>query len=502
MAGVSGYEGASTRPRLAAWQELDAAVSALLATEGDELRKRSRGLVRKNPWAKNAEDCFVANAIGTGIMPEPLHPDAETRKLLKDAWRRSADEMDADGRTDHYGQQAVAAREIFQAGEVLARFRPRYTGDGLLVPLQVQLIEAEHLPLRKTGDAENGNKIRSGIEFTPYGKRAAYHLYREHPGLGGMSLAANPQEITRVGADNILHCFSSLRAGQWRGQPWLAPVMVTLYELDLFVDAVLVRQKLSNMLIGWQRSMTDEGAALVAEATAANGESAGDGGGFGSLQPGMLLDLSNTGTTLEWSKPPDPAASLPEFLKMMLHSVASGIGMPFSLLNWDTSDVNFSSMRGELSEFRRRIEQFQFQTMIFQFCQPVWRRWVRDAVLAGVVPKPRDAAGWTALYDVEWRTPKWSWVNPLQDVMTEKEMVRCGFKSRTAVIHELGYDPEQVDAEIAADNERADSLGIVTDSDPRQTADSGVAQTAATDQSKADETAERKGNAPASASGR
>ena len=67
-------------------------------------------------------------------------------------------------------------------------------------------------------------------------------------------------------------------------------------------------------------------------------------------------------------------------------------------------------------------------------------------------------------------------VDPLKDVLARKEEVRCGFTSRTAVIHERGYDPEQVEAEIAADNERADAAGNVFDSDPRRTANSGVAQ--------------------------
>jgi lambda family phage portal protein len=476
MGATSGYEGASTSRRLAGWTETDSAISTLLSTEGDTLRSRSRGLVRKNAWAKNAQDVYVANAIGTGITPEPLHPDRATRTLLKKAWDRSVLEMDADGLTDFYGLQALMLREMFEAGEVLTRFRPRYPSDGLYVPLQLQLLEAEHLSLTDNRTVDK-NSIRAGIEFTAYGKRVAYHLYKEHPGLGGMALSVNSFEKTRVPAEQIVHSFVALRAGQIRGTPWLAPIMVTLYELDQFVDATLIRQKLANMFIGWQRAMSDEVAAIIqSTSTLPGGETAPEGVGFGEIQGGTMLDLGSSGMTLEWSKPPDPAATLPDFVKMMLRAVACGLGMPYTLLNWDTGDVNYSSMRGELLEFRRRVEQFQFQTMIHQFCRPVWKRWVNDAVLAGVLPKPSSADGWNALYDVEWRTPRWAWVDPLKDVQAAKEAVRCGFTSRTAVIHESGYDPESVDAEIAADNERADELGIITDSDPRQTQANGGAR--------------------------
>ena len=40
-------------------------------------------------------------------------------------------------------------------------------------------------------------------------------------------------------------------------------------------------------------------------------------------------------------------------------------------------------------------------------------------------------------------------------------------------------DAEEIDAEIAADNERADSLGLILDSDPRKVAKTGAAQAGA-----------------------
>ena len=488
MGSRSGFEGASTGRRLAGWSETTSAISALLSSEGDTLRARSRGLVRKNCWAKSAQEAWVANAIGTGITPEPLHPDEATRTQLKKLWDKSSVELDADGLTDFYGLQALAMREIFEAGEVLVRLRPRYVSDGLAVPVQMQMIESEHLPLRDNRTI-GGNMIRAGIEFTPYGKRVAYHLYREHPGLGAMSLLSTNLDQVRVTAESALHIFAPLRAGQLRGMPWLAPVMVTLYELDQFVDAVLVRQKLANMFLGWQRSIDSSGANPIDYSATMGGETAPDGIGFGSLESGTLLDLGNTGMTLEFSSPPDPAASFEMFVGKLLHCVSAGTSVPYTLLDWNTSEVNYSSMRGELLEFRRRIEQFQFSVMVHQFCRPTWRWWINNAVMAGVLETPTDQDGWDALYAVEWRTPRWAWVDPLKDVQAAKESVRCGFTSRTAVIHELGYDPEQVDAEIASDNARAKRLGIVSDADPAQTQKNGAAQgTASTDETPMEKT--------------
>jgi len=476
MMGSTGYEGASTGRRLTAWAETDSAISALLSFEGDVLRRRCRGLVRKNHWARCSQESYVANAIGTGIKPESLHPDPAVRNLIHGTWRDSVMEMDADGVTDFYGLQQLAMREIFQAGETLVRFRPRRPEDGLIVPLQLQVIPSEHLPF--TDNRPNGqNVIRSGIEFTPFGKRAAYHIYREHPGLGTFALSTRANEQVRVPAENVLHLFQRIASGQYRGEPWLVPVMVTLYELDQFVDAVLVRQKLGNMFLGWQRrSNLDDSGPMLATRTAPGSSPAEAGVGFGIVQPGTMLDLAD-GDTLEFNDPPGPGAQFGEFLKVMLHAFASGIGVPYEQITWDLESVNYSSIRAGLLEFRRRCEQFQFQVMSFQFCRPVWRRWINDAALAGVLPQPRDPQGWRDLYSVEWRTPAWDWVDPLKDVLAKKEEVRCGFTSRSAVVHERGYDPEQVDAEVRADNARADTEPpLIYDSDPRKTAASGIAQ--------------------------
>ena len=45
--------------------------------------------------------------------------------------------------------------------------------------------------------------------------------------------------------------------------------------------------------------------------------------------------------------------------------------------------------------------------------------------------------------------------------------MRAGLLSRSEAISSFGYDAEDVDREIATDNQRADALGLVFDSDPR-----------------------------------
>ena len=59
--------------------------------------------------------------------------------------------------------------------------------------------------------------------------------------------------------------------------------------------------------------------------------------------------------------------------------------------------------------------------------------------------------------------------DPEKDVRAEIMAIRAGLKARSMSINETGLDEEEVDEQIARDNERADRLGLVLDSDPRKT---------------------------------
>jgi lambda family phage portal protein len=447
------YEAAAMTRRTTGWSPVASDVNTLVFRNADTLRSRSRDMVRRNPWATNALDAFVGNCIGTGIKPQPLHTDAELRERIQVLWLRWTDEADATGLTDFYGLQALACRSVMEAGECFIRLRPRLPKDGLSVPLQLQLLEAEHLPTSETRKLENGNYIRAGIEFNGIGKRVAYHLYREHPGDALNPMAST--ELVRVPAESVLHLFRPIRPGQLRGQPWLTQVLIKLYELDQYDDAELVRKKTAAMFAGFVTKNAPEDVLVGEGAADANGAA------LTGLEPGTLQVLL-PGEDVKFSNPADVGASYETFMRVQLRSIAAGMGITYEQLTGDLTGVNYSSIRAGLLEFRRRCEQFQHQVIVFQMCRPIWRAWIDAAVLAGALP---DGDG---NYDVKWIPPGFAWVDPLKDIKAQIMAVRAGFKSRAEVVSEQGYDAEEIDREIAADNARADSLGLEYDSDPRK----------------------------------
>ena len=447
------YEAAAATRRTTGWLPATSDINTLVFRNLDTLRARSRDMVRRNPWAANALDAFVANAIGTGIKPQSLHPDARLKERIQQLWLRWTDEADASNLTDFYGLQALACRAVMEAGECLIRLRPRLAKDGLTVPLQLQLLEAEHLPTGETRRLANGNYVRAGIEFDQIGRRVAYWLYREHPFDTLHPVAST--ELVRVPADAVLHLFRPIRPGQLRGQPWLTQVLVKLYELDQYDDAELVRKKTAAMFAGFILKNAPEDQMFGETATNQSGAA------LAGLEPGTLQVLL-PGEDIKFSTPADVGASYETFMRVQLRSIAAGMGITYEQLTGDLTGVNYSSIRAGLLEFRRRCEQFQHQVIVYQFCRPVWRRWIEAALLSGALPKQGDVAPY---YDAKWIPPGFAWVDPLKDIKAQIMAVRAGFKSRAEVVSEQGYDAEAIDREIAADNARARELGLSYDTD-------------------------------------
>lgn len=168
--------------RLMAWRAGSESINSLILQGGELQRARARQLVRANPYASNAAASFTAHAVGCGIKPSSLVDDGALKDEIQRLWLGWTDEADADSLTDFYGLQAMAARAMFEAGECFLRFRARRPEDGLSVPLQLQMLSSEHLPLGKCETLPNGNEIIFGIELDRIGRRVAYHFHRTHPG--------------------------------------------------------------------------------------------------------------------------------------------------------------------------------------------------------------------------------------------------------------------------------------------------------------------------------
>jgi lambda family phage portal protein len=264
----------------------------------------------------------------------------------------------------------------------------------------------------------------------------------------------------RIPAAEVIHLFRPLRPGQIRGEPWLARALIKLHELDQYDDAELVRKKTAAMFAGFITRLSPEDNLMGEGVSDANGVA------LAGLEPGTLQILE-PGEDIKFSQPADVGSSYSEFMRQQFRAVAAAMGITYEMLTGDLTQVNYSSIRAGLLEFRRRCEAIQHSVIVHQLCRPIWRAWMEQAVLAGALTLPGYATRRRDYQSVKWIPQGWQWVDPLKETEAMKSAIRSGLMSRSEAISANGYDAEDVDNEIAADNARADSLGLVFDSDPR-----------------------------------
>lgn len=463
-AAASSYDGGSaTGSRSRNWNPSAAGPNSAATSNMALMRRRARDAVRNDPWAKTAVSKWVSNVIGTGMQPYPQHPDEAVRKALKQLWSDWTSESDADGNLDFYGQQALAARAMFTDGESLVRIRPRRASDGLSVPLQIQSLEGDHLPAELTRSLPGGNEIVNGVEFNAIGQRVAYHMWNRHPGESAGSVL---REIRRIPADQIIHSFPVLRAGQVRGVSELATVLLRLKTLDNFDDAVAFRQEVSNLFAGFitKPESTESG---IDPVTGGDAVYDADGVPIATMEPGTMQELL-PGEEVTFATPPGAPDSYAEFMRQQLMAAFASVGIPYELGTGDLRGISDRTLRVLVNEFHRMIEQYQWTVFIHQWCRRIWNAWIDAVALAGVIPMGGYYKNRREWLRVRWVPQGWAYFNPVQDVKAKSDEVRAGFKSRSGVILETGEDPETVMDEIRVDNKTADESDFIFDSDPRR----------------------------------
>lgn len=468
------YESGAQTRRTLGWRAPTTSPNSALLGSLTTIRDRSRNAIRNDPFAQSVVDKLVSNVIGTGIKPQSTAMDAAFRAKVQALWLRWTDESDADGVLDWYGQLSQATRCFLEAGECFIRLRPRLASDGLSVPLQVQVLEPELCPHDFNQPGRSGNNVRAGIEFDRIGRRVQYHFYASR---AGALLDYEPWNMVTLAAKNVIHFYDPRRPGQLRGLPHLTSVLITLHELDKFNDAALLRQQLANMFVAFVKSDPSVDGEMTNPLTGLSRTPTTERESLG-LEPGLFQRL-DPGEEVEFSKPPEAGQTYAAFMRQQLLAVAAGAGVPYEVITGDMSKVNDRTVRVILHEFRRRIMAMQHQIVAFQVCRRVWTAWMDAAMFSGALDVPAgyftDRTPWTS---VKWVPQGWPYLHPVQDVQAQSDAIRNGFTSRAAVVSEQGEDAEQIDREQAADNTRADELGLSYDSDGRK-ASSGTA--AATD---------------------
>lgn len=436
-----GYDASKKGRRTAGWVTSSGSASAELQGGLSTIRNRTRDLVRNNEYAKRAVNVFASNVVGYGIS---VTPDNKREAANWAAWTGSL-LCDADGIDNFGGLSRLATSERFAAGEVLIRRRWRRVDDGFTVPLQLQVLEADHLDHSKTGpEGSNGNVCILGKEYDQLGKLVAYWLFPQHPGEMVTWNKATYQS-RRVPASEVIHYFRRDRPSAVRGVSELAVSLLRYRDNAEWQEAELIRKKMEACVVAIISSDKPDSALGLA----------GSDKGIETMRPGMIARSPMT-DKISFNNP-IPSGGGGEFTRFQLHALAVGSGITYAQLTGDMSQANFASNRMGLIEFRQMIEQEQWLTFVPQVLLPI-RKWFQEASVAAGLPVGNAAKDKISM-------PRKAQVDPLKDTLTYKEAIRGGGTTVSEWLREQGTTLEDYIAERTKERDAFAKAGLVLDTD-------------------------------------
>lgn len=446
------YDGAARNRLTADWLTSATGANDEVQRGLSTLRDRCSDLARNNPWAVKALESLTSNIVSTGIRAKWANAETQAR------WDEWLMQCSSDTDLDLYGLQSLAVRSWLERGDCFVRRRWRRPEDGLAAPLQIELLEGDfcdHI-LQRTPQA--GGVVTQGVEFDAIGRRAAYWLYRQHPGeTAQIYPGAGYGEAVRVPAADVAHLYRPTRAGQVRGVPWLAAVIGALRDLGQYQTAERVRKRAQAGQVGvlipaddatYSEDDTDTVGPAVTDA---------DGATVDTMSPGSVL-VARNGKDFRFSTPSSDAGYV-DFVNAQLRQIGAGALLPYEVLSNDLSQVNYSSIRLGLVEFQRLIKVLQTQILIPLFMRKV-AQWFKEACIAAGTMRDSEPLP-------QWVLPEREEIDRETAVRSAIAAIRAGLQSRKDAVTAAGGDADEVLTEIAADLDALDRMGITLDTDPR-----------------------------------
>jgi len=456
-AGERAYEAASEsryRPKRGDTRSANAVMDHARGT----LRSWARHLDENHDLAVGVLDDLVKKIIGCGIQLEPMVKGANGKSAkkindqLRNLWADWTQSMPESTRTLPWPTvEALACRTWLRDGEFLVqhlesgapiRHRAR-------VPYSIELIEADYLPFDwSRSSTPTQNRIVHGVELTDWREPIAYWLYREHP--GDMGLLANPvsllqvqSDLKRVSADLITHVKFTRRLSQVRGVSVFHSVLQRLEDIKEYEESERVAARVAAAFCAVIKRNGDFNQAVDAE-----------GSRIMEMNPGMIFDNLMPGEDVSTIGSDRPNTNLENFRNSQIRAIASGTGTSYSGVSRNYNGT-YSAQRQELVESWVGYELMR-EYLYGVFYRPIWQRFVRMAVAAGLVPM--QGADMSTMFAVDMVGPAMPWIDPMKEVEAAAAAVGAGFKSRQMVIRENQYDPAIVDEQIKADQPMRDLL--------------------------------------------
>nr|DAS02324.1 MAG TPA: portal protein [Caudoviricetes sp.] len=458
------------------------------------LRDRSADLAINTPVGTAAINTSTTHTVGAGlnVFPKPkfqiLGISAEeartwARKVRTefDLWAESKD-CDIYRKNNLYDMQSIAYQGYLTDGDSFAVFRRKPTTPDMPYTLRLQLIEGNRIsnPLTNstyvTGDPtgvealnpDNGNRILNGVEIDTDGAIVAYWVSNQVPGEPITSMLTIWARVEaygkRTSIPNVLQISNDTRPEQYRGVPYLAPVIETLKQVYRYTNAELTSAIIkSYFALFFTEAVTNSGS--LNDMLADNGvddptEPVVDVSEY-NLGPGTLNALPK-GVDVKSVDASNAQSTFEVFSTQLIKQVGAALNQPYEVLmkNFNSSySASRAAMLQAWEEYKLRRKWFARD-----FCQPIYEVWLMEAVANGRIEAPGffdDPLIRKAWCNADWFGPTMSILDPVKDMNGSTLRVQNGVSTREREAAEMtGTDLEENIAQLAFEKQLMEKYGM------------------------------------------
>jgi lambda family phage portal protein len=448
------YHGAQVSRLTADWTFWQLSSDQALQGSIGVLRTRARDLAMNTSTGVTIPALFGENVIGKdGIVLQAMVQNAtgkgfdeRTNQLIEAAWREWCEEhASVDGQMCWVDLETLIAESEVVDGEVLIRLVDGYDNP---FGFAIDILDPDQLDHTYTLlPAPGQNEIRMGVELDGWRRPVAYWLWANHP--------AEPKsrQRVRVPAEQIIHLFFRKRPKQTRGVSWLAPVLLDVKMLAGYREGELVASRTAANKMGFLEHDPDAGPPLDVDESDPNADPRHVS--F-EAEPGLVEALPPGLTFKEWN-PEHPSTAYGPFTNDVTRSIAMGVRVSYMSLSGDLNGTSYGSGRIGLLSEQQVYEKLQ-QRFIRRVSKPVFRRWLRMALVTGALELP--AFGARRYEQVTWHPKAMPWIDPATEVdQNEREVAMCT-NSLTRIAASQGRDFRKIVDERAAEIDYAAEKGV------------------------------------------
>lgn len=454
------------------------------------LRQRSRSLYMSAPLAVSAIKTNRTNIVGEGLRLKSTIDAAFLRMTPEAAaeWQRNTErefELWADSKfcdstrvNNFYEIQQVACLSWLMNGDACALVEYERPTPAFPYGLRVHLIEADRVSTPHTsGTAVNlyatesttGNRIFNGVEVTDAGRVVAYHICSTYPN-SQLRAAKKWQRVKafgdKTGTPNVLMIFEAERAEQYRGVPYLAPVIESLKQLTRYSEAEMMAAVINGFFTVFITSEGNTGEMGFTGVLDDEDRVSDDDLNY-ELGPGMV-NVLKPGEKIDIADSKRPSSNFDAFTTALAKYVGAALEIPVELLI-KSFNSSYSASRAALLEAWKAF-RMKRKWLAADFCQPLYEIFLTEAIANGRIKAPGfflDPAIKKAYCRAQWNGPAPGMLDPVKEATAAEKRIAIGVSTRQRESIEMtGTDFDANVAQLARENQLMKEAGLVSAAAP------------------------------------